>query len=352
MKFTANQIAEILEGEVDGNGMIEVDKLSKIEEGTAGSLTFLSNPKYTHHIYSTNASIAIVNKEFIPEKKIDVTLIKVEDAYKSFSKLLAYYNEIRLKKEGIETNSNIHQKAKLGPNCYVGAFAYISENVVIGKNVKIYPQVFIGENVRIGDNTVIMAGSKIHSDCIIGNDCVLHAGVIIGADGFGFAPNEKGVYSKVPQIGNVIIEDNVDIGAATTIDRATLGSTLIKKGVKLDNQIQIAHNVEIGENTVIAAQTGIAGSTKIGSNCMLGGQVGIVGHITIGNNVRVQAQTGIARNVKDNEVIQGTPAIGYADFNKSYVYFKKLPELVATINSLEKELEKLKRSNEFESENN
>ncbi|MDX1828139.1 MAG: UDP-3-O-(3-hydroxymyristoyl)glucosamine N-acyltransferase [Lutibacter sp.] len=351
MKFTANQIAEILEGTVVGDETIEVDKLSKIEEGEKGSLTFLSNPKYTQFIYSTNASIAIVNNDFVPEKAIKTTLIKVEDAYKSFSKLLAYYNEIRLNKSGIETPSFISESATLGENIYVAAFSYISDNVKIGDNVKIYPNTFIGDNVQIGDNTIIMAGAKIHSDCIIGENCVLHAGVVLGADGFGFAPNAEGVFSKVPQIGNVIIEDNVDIGACTTIDRATLGSTIIRKGVKLDNQIQIAHNVEIGENTVIAAQTGIAGSTKIGSSCMLGGQVGIVGHITIGNNVRIQAQSGIARNVKDNEVIQGTPAIGYADYNKSYVYFKKLPELVATINLLEKEIKSLKDYNEYQSKN-
>jgi UDP-3-O-[3-hydroxymyristoyl] glucosamine N-acyltransferase len=338
MKFTANQIAEILEGTVVGNATIEVDKLSKIEEGEKGSLTFLSNPKYTNYIYSTNASITIVNNEFVPEKKIKTTLIKVDDAYKAFSKLLAYYNEIRSNKFGIENPSFISKSATIGNDVYVAAFSYISDNAKIGNNVKIFPHTFIGDNVQIGDNTVIMAGTKIHSDCVIGNDCVLHAGVVIGADGFGFAPNEAGVYSKVPQIGNVVIEDNVDIGALTTIDRATLGSTKIRKGVKLDNQIQIAHNVEIGENTVIAAQTGIAGSTKIGSNCMLGGQVGIVGHITIGNNVRVQAQSGIGRNIKDNEVIQGTPAFGYSDYNKSYVYFKKLPEIAATIHSIEKKL--------------
>ncbi|MCF6181346.1 UDP-3-O-(3-hydroxymyristoyl)glucosamine N-acyltransferase [Lutibacter sp.] len=342
MKFTANQIAEILEGTVVGDANIEVDKLSKIEEGQKGSLTFLSNPKYTHFIYSTNASIAIVNNEFIPEKEIKTTLIKVEDAYKAFSKLLTYYNEIRLNKSGIENPHFISESATLGEDVYIAAFSYISDNVKIGNNVKIYPNAFIGDNVQIGENTIIMTGVKIYSDCIVGDNCVLHAGIVIGADGFGFAPNEEGIYSKVPQIGNVIIEDNVDIGACTTIDRATLGSTIIRKGVKLDNQIQIAHNVEIGENTVVAAQTGIAGSTKIGSNCMLGGQVGIVGHITIGNNVKIQAQSGISKNVKDNEVIQGSPAFGYGDFYKSYVYFKKLPELVATINSLEKEIKKLK----------
>lgn len=342
MKFKANQIAEILEGEIEGDGQVEVHKLSKIEEGEQGSLTFLSNPKYTNYIYSTRASIAIVNNDFIPEKPIGVTLIKVDDAYKAFSKLLEFYNQVKLNKSGIEANVFINETAEVGSNVYLGSFAYISENVVIGDNVKIYPNVFIGENVKIGNNTIIYAGSKICSDSLIGANCTIHAGVVIGADGFGFAPNGDGEFSKIPQIGNVIIEDNVDIGAASTIDRATLGSTIIRKGVKLDNQIQVAHNVEIDENTVIAAQTGIAGSTKIGKNCMIGGQVGIVGHITIGNNVKIQAQSGIAKNVKDNETIQGTPAIGYSDFNKSYVYFRKLPKLVATIEALKKELKSLK----------
>ena len=342
MKFTANQIATILGGEIEGNEQVEVDKLSKIEEGEEGSLTFLANPKYTPFIYETKASIAIVNKDFIPEAAIEATLIKVDDAYKSFSTLLEYYDQVKQNISGVESPSYAHESAKLGKNIYRGAFSYIGANAVIGDNVKIYPSVFIGNDVVIGDNTVVYAGSKICSDSVIGKNCVLHAGVVIGADGFGFSPNKDGEYSKVPQIGNVIIEDHVDIGAATTIDRATLGSTIIRQGVKLDNQIQVAHNVEIGKNTVIAAQTGIAGSTKIGENCMIGGQVGMIGHITVGNNVRIQAQTGVARNVKDGETVQGTPAIGYANFNKSYVYFKRLPDLADKIAHLEKELKALK----------
>ena len=247
-----------------------------------------------------------------------------------------------MNKTGIDDQSYISDSAQMGENLYIGAFSYISSNVILGDNVKIYPNVYLGDNVKVGANTTVFAGSKIYSETEIGENCAIHAGAIIGADGFGFAPNEEGVYSKIPQIGNVIIEDNVDIGAATTIDRATLGSTIIRKGVKLDNQIQVAHNVEIDENTVIAAQTGIAGSTKIGKNCMIGGQVGIVGHITIGDNVRIQAQSGISRNLKNNDVVQGTPAIGYSDYNKSYVYFKKLPDLVSKLNSLEKELKALK----------
>ncbi len=338
MKFTAQQIAGILEGEVDGNPDIEVSKLSKIEEGSEGSLTFLANPKYKPYIYTTKASITIVNKDFELENSIDTTLIRVEDAYKSFSRLLEYYNQIKLHKSGIENPSFLSESVKAGENIYVGAFSYISDNVRLGDNVKIFPNVYIGDNVTIGDNTILFSGAKVYSDCVIGENCVVNSGAIIGADGFGFAPNEKGEYSKVPQIGNVILEDFVDVGAGTTIDRATLGSTIIRRGVKLDNQIQIAHNVEIGKNTVIAAQTGIAGSTKIGENCQIGGQVGIVGHITIGNNVRVQAQSGIGRNVKDNEVLQGSPALTYGDYNKSYVYFKNLPKLAKTINDLEKKV--------------
>ena len=339
MKFTAEQIAGILEGTVVGDPNIEVHKLSKIEEGTRGSLSFLSNLKYTPYIYTTEASVTIVNSDFQPEKPISTTLIKVEDAYEGFSKLLEYYNQIKLNKFGIEQPSYISESTKISETVYVGAFAYIGNNVEIGENVKIFPNAYVGDNVKLGDNTVIFAGGKVYSDCIIGNSCVINSGAIIGADGFGFAPNKNGEYTKIPQIGNVILEDYVDIGAGTTIDRATMGSTIIRSGVKLDNQIQIAHNVEIGKNTVIAAQTGVAGSTKIGERCLIGGQVGIAGHLVIGNNVRVQAQSGIGRNIKDNEILQGSPAFGYADWNKSYVYFKNLPKLVKTINDIEKKVD-------------
>ncbi len=336
MEFTASQIAGILEGEVEGNPEIAVHKLAKIEEGEKGSLTFLANPKYTQYIYSTEASITIVNKDFVPEQALTTTLIKVDDAYKSFSKLLEYYNQVKFNKSGIENPVYLSESATYGSDFYLGAFSYLGNNVSLGNNVKIFPNVYIGDNVRIGDNVIVFAGAKIYSETIIGNNCVIHSGVILGADGFGFAPNSNGEYSKIPQTGNVILEDNVDIGAGTTIDRATLGSTILRKGVKLDNQIHIAHNVEIGENTVIAAQTGIAGSAKIGKNCMIGGQVGIVGHIIIGNRVKIQAQSGIGRNVKDDEVLQGSPALNYGDFNKSYVHFKNLPRLVNRINDLEK----------------
>ena len=336
MKFTAQQIAEILEGDVVGNPEAEVSKLSKIEEGFEGSLTFLANPKYTPHLYTTNASVTIVNKTFVPENPVKTTLIKVDDAYLAFSKILEYYNAIKLNKSGIEQPSFISETANYGDDVYIGAFSYISDQVKIGNNVKIFPNTYIGEHVVIGDNTVIFSGAKIYSETIIGHSCVINSGVIIGADGFGFAPNEKGGYNKIPQTGNVIIEDYVDIGAATTIDRATMGSTIIREGVKLDNHIQIAHNVEIGKHTVIAAQSGVAGSTRIGSHCQIGGQVGVAGHIVIGNNVKIQAQSGIARNVKDNEVLQGSPALSLIDYNKSYVHFKNLPKIVKNINDLEK----------------
>lgn len=336
MKFTAHQIAALLNGEIVGDENAEVHTLSKIEEGKKGSLTFLSNPKYTPFIYSTDATVTIVNDDFVAEKEITTTLIKVANAYAAFSTLLEHYNLIKNNKTGVESPVSIADSATYSEDVYIGAFTSIGENVSIGNNVKIYPNCFIGDNVTIGDHTTIFAGAKIYSDCSVGSHCTIDASVVVGADGFGFSPDENGIYKKVPQIGNVIIEDHVDIGAATTIDRATLGSTLIKKGVKLDNQIQIAHNVVIGENTVIAAQTGIAGSTKIGKNCQIGGQVGIVGHITIGNNVKIQAQSGISKSIADNEVLQGTPAFGYGDYYKSYVHFKNLPQLAKAIEDLEK----------------
>ena len=336
MKFTAAQIAGILEGEVIGNPNAEVFKLSKIEEGTEGSLTFLANPKYINYIYSTKATITIVNNSFEPENEISTTLIKVDDAYKSFSKLLEYYNQVKLMKSGIEQPSVISEGVTYGENLYLGSFCYIGKNVTIGKNVKIYPNSFVGDNTTIGDDCILFAGVRIYSESVIGSRCVIHSGTIIGSDGFGFAPQEDGTYNKVPQIGNVILEDDVEVGSCTTIDRATLGSTIVRKGVKLDNQIQIAHNVEIGENTVIASQTGIAGSTKIGKNCMIGGQVGIVGHITIGDNVRIQAQSGVGKSVKDGETLQGSPSFNYGDWNKSYVHFRNLPKIVADLENLKK----------------
>lgn len=336
MKFTIKQIADVLEGTIEGNPDIELFKLSKIEEGTEGSVSFLSNPKYTPYIYTTKASAVIVNHDFKPEQEYTTNLIKVDDSYQAFSKLLEYYQMAKMAKSGIEQPSFIDASVSYGDEMYLGAFAYIGANVTIGDNAKIFPHAYIANNVTIGNDCVIHSGAKIMSDTVIGNNVVIHAGCVIGADGFGFMPLEDGSYKKVPQTGIVIIEDNVDIGALTTIDRATLGATVIKKGVKLDNQIQIAHNVEIGENTVIAAQTGIAGSSKVGNNCRIGGQVGIAGHLTIGNGVGIQAQSGIAKNIRDNENVQGSPAFNYGDWNRSYVYFKNLKKMDSRIVNLEK----------------
>ena len=345
MEFKASQIAEILNGSIEGNPDIRVNKLSKIEEGTSGSVTFLANPQYTPFIYTTDASVVIVNKNFIPETSLKktCTLIRVEDAYKAFAKLLATYNQLQRNKKGIEEGAFISTTASIGKGVYIGATAYIGNNAIIEDYVKIYPQSYIGDNVIVKTGTTLFPGVKIYSDCIVGSYCEIHSGVVIGADGFGFTPNLENNYEKVPQIGNVIIEDHVEIGANTSIDRATLGSTIIRKGVKLDNLIQVAHNVEIGENTVIAAQTGIAGSVKIGKNCMIGGQVGIKGHITIADNVKIAAQSGVGINLREGEIVQGSPSFQHGEYKRSYVLFRSLPELNDKISFLEKELEKLKR---------
>ncbi len=336
MKFTAKEIAKILEGKIEGNPDASVHKLSKIEEGEPGSVSFLANPKYTRFIYTSNASIVIVDEDFKAEEEIRPTLIRVKNAYTAFARLLEVYNKIKLDKKGISQQASIAESAKIGEDVYIGAQAFVGENVEIGNNCKIYPQAFVGDNVRIGDNTTIFAGVKVYSDNIIGSNCVIHAGVVIGADGFGFAPQQDSNYMKIAQIGNVIIEDHVEIGANTTIDRATLGSTIIRKGAKLDNLIQIAHNVEVGENTVIAAQSGIAGSTKIGKNCMIAAQVGIIGHITIGNNVKIAAQSGVSSSVKDDAIIFGSPAFDAGKYRKAYVHFRNLQKIVDRIDALEK----------------
>jgi UDP-3-O-[3-hydroxymyristoyl] glucosamine N-acyltransferase len=337
MKFTAQQIADLIEGTIEGNANAEIFKLSKIEQGEPGSISFLGNPKYTHYIYETKASAVIVNRDFQPEQKLSCTLIRVENANTAFAKMLDAYNQFTSKKPGISKHAAIAESAVIGENCYIGDFVSIGENVKIGKDTKIYPNTSVGDNASIGDGCTIYAGVKIYNDCLIGNACNLHAGAVIGADGFGFAPQSDNQYSKVAQIGNVIIEDNVEIGANTTIDRATLGSTIIRKGAKLDNLIQIAHNVEIGRNTVIAAQSGVAGSTKIGENCMIGGQVGITGHLEIGNDVKIAAQSGISTNVADGQIIMGSPAFDISNYRKSYVYFRSLPKLADRISELEKQ---------------
>lgn len=344
MEFTAKQICELLNGTLEGDPAVKVSRLSKIEEGTPGSLTFLANPKYESFLYSTHASLAIVNRDFQPDRPVVPALIRVDDAYQAFVRLLEVYNQLQRDKQGIEQPSFISPSAVLGENCYVGAFAYIGNNVRVGNKVKIYPQVYIGDNVVIGDNTTLFSGARVYSDCVIGRDCTLHTGVVVGADGFGFTPNRENEYQKVAQIGNVIIEDHVEIGANSTVDRATLGSTIIRKGAKLDNLIQIAHNVEIGENTVIAAQTGVAGSTKIGRDCMIGGQVGIVGHITIADKVKIAAQSGIGSSiVTPGEIVQGSPAFNIGDYKRTYVVFRKLPQMERRIQELEQMLAELKQ---------
>jgi UDP-3-O-[3-hydroxymyristoyl] glucosamine N-acyltransferase len=339
MKFTAQQIATQLEGTVDGDPNAEVFQLSKIEEAQKGSLTFLSNPKYTPFIYKTQASVTIVNKDFVAEDDLSTTLVRVSDPYDSFTILLDYYNKVKTSKTGISKSAHIASSVRMGKDCYVGHMTCIEEDVILGDQVKVFSQVFIGSNVTIGAGTIIFPGAKILDDTIIGKNCVIHSGVVLGSDGFGFAPQQSGNYKKIPQTGIVVLGDNVDVGANSTIDRATLGVTSIGNGVKLDNQIQIAHNVEIGEHTVIAAQTGIAGSTKIGKYCVIGGQVGIVGHISIGDHVKIQGQSGVISSIKDNSTIQGTPAFSYNDYNKSYVYFKNLPRLGKQINQIIKKLD-------------
>lgn len=339
MKFTAEQIAGMLEGTVEGNSSAEVSGLSKIEEGKAGTLTFLANPKYISHIYSTGASIAIVSNDFVAEQALPetLTLIRVADAYGSFAKLLEAYSQFKRPRPGIHASAVIDASVVIGENVHIGAGVVIEAGASIGNNAVIMAQSFLGEHVKIGDFTMVHPGVKVYSECVIGSNCTLHAGVIIGADGFGFAPQADNRYAKVPQIGNVVVEDRVEIGANTAIDRATLGSTIIREGVKLDNLIQVAHNVEIGKNTVIAALTGIAGSTKIGENCMIGGQVGIAGHLTIANGVKIAAQTGISASVlKENVVLQGTPAVDTMDFKKSYIIHRRLPQLLERIERLEK----------------
>ncbi len=342
MEFSAKQIAQIIDGIVEGDENILVSNLSKIEEGTIGTLSFLANPAYTNYIYSTNASIVIVNKSFVLENpvKSSCTLIRVENAYESFAKLLELYNQINTEKEGVEQPSFVSSNAKIGENCYVGAFAYIGQNVSIGNHVKIYPHVYIGDNCKIGNNTTLFSGVKIYHDCLIGKNCTIHASTVVGSDGFGFAPNNEGhVFTKVPQIGNVIIEDDVEIGSNSSIDRATLGSTILRKGVKLDNLVQIAHNVEIGENTVIAGLSGIAGSTKVGKNCMIGAQVGVAGHLRIANGVKIAGQSGIGSSIdKEGEILQGSPAFNIGEFKRSYVLFRGLPKLSDKVSDLTKKI--------------
>ena len=342
MEFSAKQIAEFIQGEIVGNENATVHTFAKIEEGIPGAISFLSNPKYTPYIYTPQSSIVLVNKDFVPEHEIKATLIKVENAYDSLAKLLTLYEQSKPKKTGIDSLAYVASTAKIGENVYIAPFAYIGDYAEIGNDVMIHAHATIGEHVKIGNNCVVYPNTTVYHDCRIGNNCTLHAGSVIGADGFGFAPTPDG-YEKIPQIGIVILEDNVEIGANTCIDRATMGATIIHKGVKLDNLIQVAHNVEVGENTVMASQVGVAGSTKIGQWCMFGGQVGVAGHIKVGDKVTVGAQTGIAGSIKSDNTVQGSPAIDAKNFGRSSVVFKKLPDIYTTLNNLQKEVEELKK---------
>lgn len=342
MEITIAQIAALVNGVVDGDSSLKINNYSKIEEGKEGCLTFLANPKYEHYIYETKASVVIVRKDFVPAKPLKTTLLRVDDPYSTIAQLLNMVGAMQQQRKGIENPIFVSEGVNIPDNIYLGAFSYISKGVVIGQNVKIYPQCYVGDDVVIGDNVILYPGVKIYHGCRIGNNCILHSGVVVGGDGFGFAP-ENGVYKKIAQIGNVIIEDDVEIGANTTIDRATMGSTIVKKGVKLDNLVQIAHNVEVGEHTVIAAQAGIAGSAKIGSHNSIGGQCGFAGHIVVGNNNQFGAQSGIPKSVGDNNTLMGYPAVKHVDFARQVANVKNLNRTNAEITVLKKEIENLKK---------
>lgn len=343
MEITAAQLAALVNGEIEGDATVKISTYAKIEEAGRGSLSFLANPKYTHYVYTTEASALLVGKDFVPEHPVGATLIKVDNPYASLAELLNMVSRALPKKQGVESPVYLSEGVSLPEDVYVGAFAYIGKNVKIGKGVSIYPQCYIGDNVEIGDNTTLYAGVRIYQGCVVGNGCIVHAGAVVGSDGFGFAPSADG-YTKIAQIGNVIIEDDVEIGANTTIDRATMGSTVIRKGVKLDNLVQIAHNVEVGEHTVIAAQTGIAGSAKLGSHNMIGGQVGFAGHIKIGDNNQIGAQSGIHSAIGDGKVLLGYPAVDAKLFMKQAAYMKNIGDMYADIRQLKKEISELKNN--------
>lgn len=337
MEFSAKQIAGILNGQIEGDENVKITKLAKIEEGVPGSISFLGNPAYTHYIYGSKASLIIVSKDFVATAPVSATLIRVNSAAEAFAKLLEMYNQVKLNKTGVSKMAYISESAKVGANLYAGEFAVISDNAVLGNNVKIYPQVFIGDNVQIGDNTTIFAGVQIYSDTVIGKDCIIHSGTVIGSDGFRFEPQSAGT-KKVPQIGNVVIEDDVEIGANCAIDRATLGSTILHKGVKFDNLVHIAHNVEIGEGSYLTACNVVAGSTKIGKNCMFSGQVGIVGHLEIADNTIITAQSGISKSItKPGQVFMGSPAFDANKYRKAFIHFRNLDAIVQRIDKLEKQ---------------
>lgn len=344
MEFTAKQIAQFVNGQIEGNENATVNTFAKIEEGVTGAISFLANPKYIHYIYETQSSVVLIDKSLELDKPVNCTLIRVDNARDCVAKLLQLYESMKPKKQGIDTLAFISPTAKIGANVYIGAFAYIGDNAVIGDGSVIYPHATICENVKMGNDCLIYPNVSIYHDCVLGNRVTIHAGSVVGADGFGFAPNpETNSYDKIPQIGNVVIEDDVEIGANTCIDRSTMGSTYLRKGVKLDNLVQIAHNTDIGENTVMSAQVGVAGSTKVGQWCMFGGQVGIAGHISIGNKVFLGAQSGVPGSLKDNQTLIGTPPMEQKPYFKSQAIFRRLPDMYKQLSDLQKEVEKLKQ---------
>ena len=342
MEFSAKQIAEFIQGTIVGDENATVHTFAKIEEGIPGAISFLSNPKYTPYIYDTQSSIVLVNNDFVPEKEVKATLIKVNNAYESLAKLLNLYEMSKPKKTGIDPLAYIAPTAKIGENVYIAPFACVGDNAEIGDNTSLHPHATVGSGAKVGHDCILYPHVTVYHDCRVGNHCILHAGSVVGADGFGFAPSPEG-YEKIPQIGIVVLEDNVEIGVNTCIDRATMGATIIRKGVKLDNLIQIAHNVEVGSHTVMASQVGIAGSTKIGEWCMFGGQVGVAGHIKVGNKVNMGAQSGVHSSIKDGEALIGTPPMPLKGYFKSSAVFRKLPEMYLELNSLKKEIEELKK---------
>lgn len=342
MEFSAKQIAEYIQGVIEGDENATVHTFAKIEEGIPGAISFLSNPKYTHYIYDTQSSIVLVNKDFVPEREVKTTLIRVDNAYESLAKLLNLYEMSKPKKTGVDPLAYIAPTAKIGQNVYIAPFACVADGAEVGDNTILHPHATVGTNAKVGSDCILYPHATVYHDCRVGNQCILHAGSVIGADGFGFAPSPEG-YEKIPQIGIAILEDNVEVGANTCIDRATMGATIIRKGVKLDNLIQIAHNVEVGSHTVMASQVGVAGSTKIGEWCMFGGQVGIAGHIKIGNKVNLGAQSGVPGSIKDGQNLIGTPPMELKGYFKSSAVFKKLPDMYHELNNLKKELEELKK---------
>ncbi len=342
MEYSAKEIADMLGGRIEGDGTVMISKFARIEYGEPGSISFLANPKYTQYIYTSKASAVIVNNDFVPQDSISATLIRVPDAYKAVADLLHIY-AVKFTPKGKEFRSKVHRTAKIGKNCYIGGFAYIDKNAVLGDNVQVYPQCYVGKNVKIGDNTILYPGVKIYYDCEIGKNCIIHSNAVIGADGFGFAPNPNGEFEKIEQIGNVVIEDNVELGALVTIDRAIAGSTIIRKGVKLDDHNHIAHNVEIGMNTVMAAQGGIAGSAKIGENCMFGGQIGIAPHTIIPNRTQMQAKSGVSGVIKEEgTALMGAPAMEARKYQRLIIRFRQLDDMAKKIAELEKQIEELK----------